>query len=71
MLTREEILLIMGLLSQETVVPPSKKFPYRISVEGHGYSKDPKIGPLQAKLSIMLEVAARREPREEPAADET
>jgi hypothetical protein len=59
LLTRDEILLIMNLLAQETVVAPTKEFPYRITREGHGYSKDKKIGPLQAKLSIMLEVATR------------
>lgn len=31
------------------------------SVHGAGYAKDPKIAALQAKLSIMLEVAQARE----------
>jgi hypothetical protein len=60
MLTRDEILFLLNLLAQETVVEPSKGFPYRVTREGHGYSKDPKVGPLQAKLSIMLEAAGRR-----------
>ena len=61
MLNEEEIRMLLGLLAQETVVEPTKAFPYRIVTrDGHGYSKDPKIGPLQAKLSIMLEVAAAR-----------
>ena len=59
-LTKDDILLILNLLSQETVVEPSKDFPYRVTREGNGYSKDKKIGPLQAKLSIMLEVASRQ-----------
>lgn len=59
-LTSEEIQLILGLLSQETVVPESKEFPYRIvNPRGFGYSKDKKIGALQAKLSIWLEVAGK------------
>jgi len=31
--------------------------------DGRGYSDDPVVGKLQAKLSIMLEVAARMESR--------
>jgi hypothetical protein len=60
MLTAEEILMILELVGEETVVAPTKAFPYRVSRKGHGYSKDPKIGPLQAKLSIMMEAASRR-----------
>lgn len=63
MLTRDDILLILNLLSQETIVEPSKAFPFRVTREGHGYSKDKKVGTLQAKLSIMLEVASTREAR--------
>lgn len=58
-LTSEDILLILRLIGQKVVVKPSKDFPYTVSCEGHGYSDDPKIGPLQAKLSIMLEVAGK------------
>ena len=61
MLTREEILHILKLVGRKVVVPESKDFPYQISVEGRGYADDKFIGGLQAKLSIMLEVAARRE----------
>jgi hypothetical protein len=59
-LTKEDILLLLELLGEKTVVRPSKGFPYRISCEGHGYSDDKKIGTLQAKLSIMLEACDRR-----------
>lgn len=45
MLTTEEILFILELLQEKY---------------GFGYSEDPKIGQLQAKLSIMLEAASRR-----------
>jgi len=62
MLTKEEIMMFLEMLSEETVVVPSKNFPYRISAKGRmGYSNDRKIGALQAKLSIMLEMASRRE----------
>lgn len=60
MLTENEIQLLLGLLKQEVVVSPSEKFPYTITREKFGYSDEKKIGPLQAKLSIMLEVARRR-----------
>lgn len=60
-LTREEISLIMERLMEDTVVEPSKTFPYRVSRRGSGYVDDPKIAPLVGKLSIMLEVAAGRE----------
>jgi hypothetical protein len=56
-LTKEDIYLIMKAIGEETVVKPTDKFPYRVSREGRGYSSDPKIGALQAKLSIMLEMA--------------
>jgi len=55
-LSRDDILLILELLSRETVVPSSVEFPYLISRKSQGYSADPKIGGLQAKLSIMLEM---------------
>lgn len=61
MLTSAEIRKILELLGQETVVPQSDKFPYYITKRSRGYSDDPEIGRLQAKLSIMLEVAARNE----------
>jgi len=60
MLTKDEILLILKHIGSETVVEPTPAFPYRVSREGHGYSSDKKIGALQAKLSIMLEMASRK-----------
>lgn len=63
MLSSEEVRLLLGLLSQHTVVEPSREFPFRISQPVRGYSEDPKIGGLQAKLSVMLEAASRAEAR--------
>lgn len=59
MLTSEEILLILRTIGQKVLVKPSKDFPYTISCEQSGYSDDKKLGQLQAKLSIMLEVAGK------------
>jgi hypothetical protein len=60
-LTTEEIQLILERLRETTVIEPGAVFPYRISARGSfGYSNDPTIGALQAKLSIMLEVAHKR-----------
>lgn len=58
-LTKDDILFIMKRIGEETVTEPTDKFPYRISREGHGYSADKKVGALQAKLSIMLEMSSR------------
>lgn len=60
MLTADEIQLIMSLLAKVVVVPRTKDFPYEVVRDVPGYSDDPKIGKLQAKLSIMLEVARKR-----------
>ena len=57
MLTKEEIRLILEYLSEVSVVEPSPAFPYRVSQTKRGYSSDPAISKLQAKLSMMLEVA--------------
>jgi len=60
MLTKDEILLILNRIGEETIVAPSSKFPYRVSsANSRGYSADRTIGALQAKLSIMLELAGR------------
>ena len=61
MLTKDEIRLILSKLSLEIVVEKSQDFPFHIVREGFGYSEDEAVGKLQAKLSIMLEVASRRE----------
>lgn len=60
MLTREQILLLLERIAEETVVEPNKEFPYRISRKGFGYSKDKQIASIQATLSIMLEMASRK-----------
>jgi hypothetical protein len=60
-LTSADIRLLLEKLGEETVVEPNDAFPFRVSRRGQGYSTDPKIGALQAKLSIMLEMAHRRE----------
>jgi len=49
---------IIMLTSKEIVLILEKIHP------GFGYSKDPGVSVLQAKLSIMLEVAQRREARD-------
>ncbi len=57
MLKPEEIQQLLEELSWATVVENVDGFPYRIQQRGHGYSTDKAIGSLQAKLSIMLQVA--------------
>lgn len=56
-LTKDDIYFILQLVGEETVVEPSESFPYRVSRRGHGWSQDKERGALQAKLSIMLEMA--------------
>lgn len=59
-LTSKEILLILRKLNQRVVVPASKDFPYEVVCESRtGYSEDRETSQLQAKLSIMLEVAGK------------
>ena len=61
MLGEEQIRFILERLGEETVVEPTKDFPFRVSrTNSFGYSKDRKIGAIQAALSMMLEVAAKR-----------
>jgi hypothetical protein len=61
MLTAKQIRRLLEMCGEETVVAPSKSFPYKISCRTHGYSDDKELGALQATLSIMLEVASKRE----------
>lgn len=61
MLTSEEIRLILSLTQRKTVAEFGPNNCYRVTEPEHGYSSDRKIGALQAKLSILLEMAARRE----------
>lgn len=59
MLTVDEIQFLLKLLNRRTVVEPNKDFPFTVVKDGFGYSDDPIVGPLQAKLSIMAQVAAK------------
>ena len=59
MLTQDEIREILDRLSWRVVVEKRADFPYRVVQDGSGYSDDPDTSRLQAKLSIMLEVAGR------------
>lgn len=60
-LTVEDLQTIMEVIGREVVVSPTDEFPFWITRRvGHGYVDDPKIGRLQAKLSIYLEAAVRR-----------
>jgi len=56
-LSKEDIRFLLERLGEETIVEPSEEFPFRVSRKGFGYSKDSKVGSLQAKLSMMLEMA--------------
>jgi hypothetical protein len=58
-LTTKEIHLILRSINVEIVVDRSDDFPYRIVRDGFGYHPNTEIGALQAKLSIMLEMASR------------
>lgn len=57
MLSQAEIRKLLNLLAEKTIVTPSSEFPFRISQKGVGYSDDPEVSKLQAKLSIMLQAA--------------
>lgn len=52
--TREEVLTLIELTKEQTVVGPTAVFPYRITARAPGYSPDVKIAALQQKLSILL-----------------
>jgi len=58
MLTSKEILFLLDLLGRREVIGESKEFPYSVTVRQPGYH-DGDQGKLQAKLSIMLEVAGK------------
>lgn len=57
-LTVAEIQLILEKIGVEKVATFDG---YTVVKRGSGYSKDPEIGALQAKLSILLQIAAERE----------
>lgn len=58
MLTRDEILRILEGLNMKTLYSDGRIF---LQQKTMGYSDDKEVGVLQAKLSIMLEVASNRE----------
>ena len=59
-LTVDDIQLILDKIGRETVVHSSDSFKFDVVTQSaRGYHSDPKIGALQAKLSMMLEVASR------------
>ena len=65
-LTVADIRLIFDKIGREVVVPFTVDFPYEIvSPRSQGYHKDPAISKLQAKLSIMLQMASDSEERED------
>ena len=58
-LTEREIRLILDKIGREVVVPATDDFNFDIvSTSSFGYNKDPEIGKLQAKLSILLQIAS-------------
>lgn len=65
MLTSTEIKHVLDLLSQEVVVSPNKDFNFTISTRRFGYAPDSFTSNLQAKLSILLQVASMREAEDE------
>lgn len=58
MLTRDEILIILDGLQMKTLYSDGRIF---LQQKTMGYSDDKEVGVLQAKLSIMLELASKRE----------
>jgi hypothetical protein len=61
-LTSEDIRIIFDKIGRETLVHATDEFPFDIvSIRSQGYHSDPVIGRLQAKLGMMLQVAADRE----------
>lgn len=57
-LTVAEIQLILSKIGVEEVASFDG---YTVVKPGSGYSKDRKVGALQAKLSILLQIASERE----------
>lgn len=57
-LTSEELVTLIRLTQQTTVAEFNG---YKVVQEGSGWTGDSKLGPLQAKLSIMLEMASKDE----------
>lgn len=65
MLTSKDILLILNMLKERRfmVTVDSNKATVLEQTPMPGYSNDPAIGALQAKLSIMLQAAHQKETR--------
>ena len=64
-LTSEDIRLIFDKIGREVVAPATDEFPFEVVTRRSvGYHTDPVIGRLQAKLGMMLQVAADREEKE-------
>ncbi len=63
MLTTKMIQYLLEELAWETVVERDthSSFPFRIQRKACGYSESVERGTIQAGLSIMLEVAIKRE----------
>ena len=59
MLRTDRILLLLERLKWDVVFQNDRIV--LADKRGAGYSADPKIGPLEAALSIMLQMAAERE----------
>lgn len=55
-LTEADLHYLLDLLAQKVVVEPTKDFPFTVTTKAFGYSEDSKVGALQAKLSMMLQV---------------
>lgn len=64
MLKADEIVFLIEEIGREAVVEESEEFPFRVTKRGSGYHSDAERGALQAKLSMMLEMAARRESKQ-------
>lgn len=60
-LTEAQILKLLDLCAEVTVVEPSEAFPYRVTRRSSGYSQDKELGQLQARLSIMLEMTRNKQ----------
>jgi len=57
-MSTEQIQYLLDLLSYETVTEFDG---YRVMRQGMGYNSDPKIGAIQAHLSILLQMKSDNE----------
>ena len=65
MLTSKEILFILNMIKERRflVIVEGKKTKVLEQTGATGYSDDPELGALQAKLSVMLQAANQKETR--------